>query len=79
MAFVNEAVWDRVVRIVVGAVILYLGFGGVVTGALGIVLIVIGFLLLLTGIFGYSPKLSIQAIWMHRPSDSGMLLQVWAA
>ncbi len=59
MAFVNEAVWDRIVRIVVGAVILYLGFGGVVTGTLGIVLIVIGFLLLLTGIFGYSPVYSI--------------------
>jgi hypothetical protein len=52
---VNEATWDRVVRVVVGLLLLYLGWGGVVAGTLGTVLKWVGFLPLLTGIVGYCP------------------------
>ena len=32
---VNEATWDRAIRVVAGLVFLYLGWGGVVAGGLG--------------------------------------------
>jgi hypothetical protein len=51
----NEATWDRAVRVVVGLLLLYLGWGGVVAGTLGTVLKWVGFLPLLTGIVGYCP------------------------
>ena len=51
----NEAGWDRALRVVLGVVLLYLGWGGVVPGALGTVFKVFGFVPLITGIFGYCP------------------------
>ncbi|MCS6911020.1 MAG: DUF2892 domain-containing protein [Anaerolineales bacterium] len=59
---VNEAVWDRALRILLGAVLLYLGWGGVVTGTLGVVLQYLGFVPLLTGIIGWCPLYSILKI-----------------
>jgi hypothetical protein len=56
---VNEAVWDRVVRVVAGLVLLYLGWAGVVTGTLGVVFKWLGFLPLLTGIIGYCPAYTL--------------------
>jgi hypothetical protein len=53
MAFVNEANWDRALRVVVGLVLLILGWGGIVTGPLGTVCKVFGFLPLLTGLSGW--------------------------
>lgn len=55
MNFVNEAGWERVLRIIVGIVLLYLGFGAVVTGTWGTVLIIIGFIMLITGLIGWCP------------------------
>jgi hypothetical protein len=55
----NEAVWDRVVRVVAGIVLLYLGWGGVVTGTLGTVFQWLGFLPLLTGIVGFCPAYAL--------------------
>ena len=52
---VNEANWDRIVRVVVGILLLYLGLGGAVTGTLGIVLDILGAILLLTGLVGFCP------------------------
>ncbi|MFC1629004.1 DUF2892 domain-containing protein [Gemmatimonadota bacterium] len=52
MKLVNEASWDRVARVVLGAVILYLGWGGVVSGGLGTFFKIFGFIPLLTGVFG---------------------------
>ncbi len=57
--FINEAGWDRIVRVVLGAVLLYLGFGGVVTGGWGTAFKIIGFIPLLTGIFGFCPLYAI--------------------
>lgn len=55
----NEAVWDRAVRIILGAGLLYLGWGGVVTGTLGVVLQWLGFVPLLTGLVGWCPLYSL--------------------
>jgi hypothetical protein len=53
--FINEATWDRVVRVLLGIVLLYLGWAGVVTGTAGLVLKIAGFLPLLTGVIGLCP------------------------
>jgi hypothetical protein len=55
MSLVNQAGWERTARIVLAAVLLYLGWGGVVTGVTGTVLKIIGFLPLLTGLSGWCP------------------------
>ncbi len=55
MKLLNEAGWDRGVRIVVGVVLLYLGWGGVVAGTWGIVFKILGFVPLLTGLIGWCP------------------------
>lgn len=56
---VNEAVWDRVIRVVVGLVLLYLGWAGVATGTLGSVFKWLGFLPLITGLIGYCPAYTL--------------------
>jgi hypothetical protein len=53
--FVNEASWDRIVRVILGIVLLALGWGGVVTGGWGLFLKIIGFVPLLTGLIGWCP------------------------
>lgn len=55
MSYINESGLDRVIRIVLGLVLLYLGFSGVVGGGLGVLLIVLGFIPLLTGVAGWCP------------------------
>jgi uncharacterized membrane protein HdeD (DUF308 family) len=55
MGFINEAGWDRVVRVVLGLVLLGLYFFGVVAGTAGIVVLVVGALALLTGLVGFCP------------------------
>lgn len=51
----NEANWDRIARVILGIVLLFLGLGGTVTGVPGIVLTVLGAILLLTGVVGFCP------------------------
>ena len=55
MLKINEAGWDRIVRIVLGVILLYLGWAGVVTGGWGLAFIVLGIILLLTGAVGWCP------------------------
>ncbi len=52
---VNEAGWDRVLRVVLGIVLLVLGWGGIVSGGWGTVFKVLGFVPLLTGLVGWCP------------------------
>jgi hypothetical protein len=59
---VNEATWDRAIRVVAGLLLLYLGWGGVVAGTLGTVLKWVGFLPLLTGTIGYCPAYPLLGI-----------------
>jgi len=49
----NEGTVDRIVRIVIGAVLLAVGIWGGVTGALMWVLVVLGIIGLVTGIIGW--------------------------
>jgi len=51
----NMSNLDRVLRVVVAALFAYLYFGGIVTGALGIILVVLGGVFLLTAILAFCP------------------------
>lgn len=53
--FANEAGWDRIGRVVLGAVLLFLGWGEVVSGGLGTFLKFFGFVPLITGAAGWCP------------------------
>lgn len=55
MSFVNEASWDRILRVVGGAALVILYFTGVLTGAWGIVLAVLGGVFIVTGLIGWCP------------------------
>ena len=46
---------DRIVRVVLAALLAYLYFGGVVTGTLGIVLLVLGVVFLFTAAVAFCP------------------------
>ncbi len=56
---VNESMVDRVVRGIVGLVLLALYFSNTVTGTLGIVLVIVGAIALLTGLVGFCPLYSV--------------------
>ena len=62
MGFVNEATWDRVLRVIAGLILLYLGWTGVVDGTLGAVFKILGFLPLVTGLVGYCPAYALFGI-----------------
>jgi hypothetical protein len=51
----NESNVDRIIRAVAGVVLLFLGFGGALSGGLAVVADVIGAILLLTGAVGFCP------------------------
>jgi hypothetical protein len=55
----NEAGWDRAVRVLLGVALLWLGWGGMVTGTFGTVLKIVGFVPLLTGIIGWCPLYAV--------------------
>lgn len=52
---VNEANWDRIARVVIGIILLFLGLTGVATGVLGVVFDILGVILLVTGVVGICP------------------------
>jgi len=56
---INEAGWDRIVRIVLGIALLYLGWAGVVGGTVGTVFKYLGFVPLLTGLIGWCPAYAL--------------------
>lgn len=51
----NEAGWDRIARVVLGVLMLALGWGGMVTGTWGWIFKIVGFIPLLTGLVGFCP------------------------
>ncbi|MBE0688321.1 MAG: DUF2892 domain-containing protein [Anaerolineaceae bacterium] len=51
----NMSNLDRLIRVVVAAVFAYLYFGGIVTGALGVVLVVLAVVFLMTSIISFCP------------------------
>ncbi len=53
MSFVNEAVWDRIIRVAIGVALLYLGWSGIVEGGWGTFFKIFGFFPLATGLSGF--------------------------
>ena len=51
----NMSNLDRIIRIVVAGVFAYLYFGGIVTGALGIILLILAAVFVLTSIVAFCP------------------------
>ncbi|HEU5323923.1 MAG TPA: DUF2892 domain-containing protein [Methylomirabilota bacterium] len=72
MSFVNEAGWDRALRVVLGLVLLYLGWAGVVTGTFGTILKILGFLPLVTGLTGWCPLYSVLGIRSNKPAPAAV-------
>ena len=66
MNFINESSVDRIIRVVLGIVLLALGWGGVVTGGWGVFLKVIGFVPLVTGIVGFCPLYALLKLRTNR-------------
>jgi hypothetical protein len=62
MNFANESGIDRIIRVVLGIVLIALAWGGVVSGGFGIVLGVVGAVLLLTGAVGFCPLYALLKI-----------------
>jgi hypothetical protein len=56
---INESSIDSVIRIFAAVLLLYLGLGGELAGALAIVADVVGVILLLTGVVGFCPLYAI--------------------
>jgi hypothetical protein len=55
MKYVNEAGWDRILRVVLGVILLILAFSNIVSGGLGTLFIIVGIVALLTGLSGICP------------------------
>jgi hypothetical protein len=55
MLKLNEANWDRIARVVIGIILLFLGLTGAAAGVVGIVLDIVGAVLVLTGLVGFCP------------------------
>jgi hypothetical protein len=66
MNFQNVASWDRIIRILLGIVLLYLGWGGIVSGGAGTALKILGFVPLLTGLVGWCPLYSLLRVRTNR-------------
>ena len=73
MMMMNEAGWDRVLRVAAGVVLLYTGWSALAGSVVGVTLGVVAFLPLLTGILGWCPAYSLVGVRTRRderaPSD----------
>jgi hypothetical protein len=58
----NESTVDRVLRVVLGVVLLVLKLAGVVSGALGWILLALGVVALVTGVVGFCPLYALLKI-----------------
>jgi len=56
---INEAAWDRTVRVLGGVLLLVLGFGGIITEGWGLATKIIGAMLVLTGLAGFCPLYTV--------------------
>ncbi len=72
MSFANEAGWDRVLRVIAGIVLLYLGFGGVLAGTAGTIAAIVGIVLLLTGLVGWCPLYSVLHLRTNRKQGAAL-------
>lgn len=67
MSFINEASWDRIARVILGVVLIWLGFSGTVDGGFGTVLGILGFVPLITGLVGWCP---LYAVFNFRTNET---------
>jgi hypothetical protein len=67
---INQAGWERVARVILGIVLLYLGWAGVVSGTLGTVFKIFGFIPLLTGLVGWCGLYSLLGIRTNKAPPS---------
>lgn len=51
----NMGTTDRIIRVIIAALFAYLYFGGVVTGALGIILLVLAVVFVATSVIAFCP------------------------
>ena len=58
----NESSLDRIIRVIVGIVLLALFFTNMVAGTLGIIFVILGAILLLTGLIGFCPLYALLKI-----------------
>jgi hypothetical protein len=65
---VNESNMDRIIRVVIGLVLLVLYFAGSVTGVLGILAVALGAILLLTGAVGFCPLYTLLKVSTKKTS-----------
>ena len=68
MFTINESTLDRLIRFLVGAVLIYAWYAMLVTGAIATVALVVGLVLLLTGIIGWCPLYSLFHLGTHKSS-----------
>ena len=61
----NESTIDRVIRFVLGAVLVYVWYAALVTGVLATVALVIRIILVLTGLIGWCPLYSLFGMKTH--------------
>lgn len=66
----NESNTDRIIRVILAAVLAYLYFGGIVTGTFGIILLVVGAVLLLTAIVGFCPLYALFKLSTYRATSA---------
>jgi hypothetical protein len=64
----NESTIDRVIRVVLGAILAYAWYAMLVTGALATVALVLGVVLMLTGLIGWCAIYSLIGMSTRRSS-----------
>lgn len=64
----NEAGWDRAARVILGVVLLIVGFG-VIGGTAGTVVGVVALVPLLTGVTGWCPLYAVLGFRTNRTGD----------
>ena len=69
MGFVNEAGWDRAVRVVLGLALMVVGFG-VLGGTGGTILGIVGLVPLVTGLVGFCPLYALLHVRTNHPDRS---------
>lgn len=58
----NMGTADRVIRVIIAAIIAFLYFNGTITGTVGMVLLVLGIVFLLTSLLSFCPLYTIFGI-----------------
>ena len=64
----NESMLDRVIRFLVGALLIYAWYAMLVTGAVATIALVVGLVLALTGVIGWCPIYSLFHMGTHKSS-----------